>query len=141
MFNKKLSDDITLPHLDRMLATDQQWEIYTRFVGHMRHVPVSRMEIKILSAIQFTADILDSSDAHIAKELVEMGLRAPRIAFPVEFLDYVDNALLRCGWDIGAPSEEMIELRDQWFAPKEQLSLAPFRHVHTIVKEEVLATT
>ncbi|PCK00367.1 MAG: hypothetical protein COA45_00875 [Zetaproteobacteria bacterium] len=134
------TDKITLPHPDRAHVMPEQWSIYTRFIGHMRHVPVSRMEIKILSAIQFTADMIDISDAHTAKELVDMGLRAPRIAFPIEFLDYMDSALLRCGFDIGAPSKEMIELRDQWFTYKEQPNFTSFRHVHHIIKEDILSS-
>ena len=134
------TDKITLPQPERAHVMPEQWSIYTRFMGHMRHVPVSRMEIKILSAIQFTADMMDISDAHTAKALVEMGLRAPRIAFPIEFLDYIDNALMRCGWDIGAPSKEMMELRDQWLTRQEQPSFASFRHVHSIIKEDVLSS-
>ncbi len=136
------SDKVTLPHLEKSNSRSEKSEIFIRFMGHMRHVPVSRVEIKILSAIQFTADMLNSSDAHISKELVEMGLRAPRLAFPIEFLDFIDNSLMRCGWDVGAPSEAMVELREQWFthipAGEDQMRLSPFRHVSNIVKEDVL---
>lgn len=129
--------EITLPNVDVLKTCAEHREIYLRFMKHIRHVPVSRMEIKILSAIQFTADMMDSSDAHIAKELVEMGLRAPRLAFPNGFLDYADRALMRCGWDIGAPSDAIIELRDYWFFEKPQMQLGSFRHVHAVVKEDV----
>ena len=88
--------------------------VYARFMRHLRHVPNSRKEIKVLSAIQFTADMLDYSDAHIAKMLVEMGLRAPRLAFPSEFLSFVDHALMRQGWEIGAPSKDILELKAYW---------------------------
>ncbi len=128
---------ITLPHLNEQQATQEQREIYSRFLGHMRHVPISRMEIKVLSSIQFSADMMDSSDAYIAKELVEMGLRAPKIAFPQEFLNYADRALLRNSFEIGAPSEAMIELAKGWSPVKEQLKLTSFRHVHEIVEELV----
>ena len=136
MFDIK-SDKITLPYLEQEQAMPEQWEIYSRFFRHMRHVPISRMEIKILSSVQFCADMMYSSDAYIAKELVEMGLRAPRIAFPLEFLDYVDRASLRCGFDIGAPSDAIMQLLKQWSSDKEQLKLTSFRHVHSIVKELV----
>lgn len=138
MFNIE-TDKITLPQPDRVKVSPEKWNIYTRFMGHMRHVPVSRMEIKILSAIQFTSDIMDISDAHTAKDLVGMGLRAPRMAFPIEFLDYTDNAMMRRGWGIGAPSKEMIELYDEWSVRKETLSMSSFRHVHNIIKEDVLS--
>lgn len=89
-------------------------EVFKRFISHLSHVPISRAEIKVLSSIQFTADMLDLSDAHVSKILVELGLRAPRIAFPMEFLEYSDAAVMRQGWNVGAPSKAMMELRQYW---------------------------
>lgn len=89
-------------------------KVYARFMRYLRCVPNSRMEIKVLSAIQFTADILDYSDAHVAKLLVDLGLRAPRVAFPADFLRYADQALMRNGWDVGGPSQGVLALRDYW---------------------------
>lgn len=91
-----------------------EMEIYARFMRHLRHVPNNRMEIKILSAIQFTADMLDYSDAHIAKLLVELGLRAPRMAFPADFLSYADQALMRRGMETGSPSQGIRQLKEFW---------------------------
>ncbi len=134
------SDRIRLPQLDVMHACHEHKEVYLRFMGHLRKVPVNRLEIKILSSIQFTADMMDCSDAHIAKFLVDMGLRAPRLAFPNAFLDFMDGSLMRRGWRVGAPSDAMIELQEQWFSdyPQDELSLSSFRHVHSVVQEEVL---
>jgi len=53
--------------------------VYARFMRHLRHVPNSRMEIKVLSAMQFTADMMGYSDAHIAKILIDCGLRAYKV--------------------------------------------------------------
>ena len=89
-------------------------DIYARFMRHLRCVPNSRVEIKVLAAIQFTADMLDYSDAHVAKLLVELGLRAPRMAFPAEFLCFADQALMRECWEIGGPSSALLDLRDYW---------------------------
>lgn len=88
--------------------------VYARFMRHLYCVPNRRMEIKILSAIQFTADMLGHSDAHVSKILVDMGLRAPRMAFPAEFLRYADQALMRAPWDVGAPGAGLIELKQHW---------------------------
>lgn len=93
---------------------DIELEIYARFMRHLRHVPNSREEIKILSSIQFTADMLDIADALVAKTLVDMGLRAPRKAFPASYLDHADAALLRTGWEVGGPSEALIDLKNHW---------------------------
>lgn len=104
----------TLLPLPPQKDEDAEMEIYARFMRHLRHVPNSRTEIKVLSAIQFTADMLDYSDAHIAKVLVEMGLRAPRMAFPADYLKFADRALMRNGWDIGGPSAALNELKSFW---------------------------
>lgn len=89
-------------------------EIYARFMRHIRLVPNSRADIKVLSAIQFTADILDLSEAFVSKTLADMGLRAPRRAFPEGYLDHVDGSLLRTGWDVGAPSASTIDMKRFW---------------------------
>ncbi len=104
---------LPLPPSDAASAKDEM-AVYARFMRHLRHVPSSRMEIKILSAIQFTADILDHSDAHVAKILVDLGLQAPRIAFPADFLGFMDQSLMRTGWEIGGPSAGMVALKSFW---------------------------
>ncbi len=97
-----------------MAGNDIEMEIYARFMRHLRHVPNSRTEIKILSSIQFTADMMDITDALVAKTLIDMGLRAPRKSFPTAFLDHADAALMRSGWDVGGPSNALIDLKNHW---------------------------
>jgi hypothetical protein len=109
-----MTDTTILPLPPRLHDNPEDMEIYIRFMGHLRHVPSSRVEIKTLSAIQFTADMLDHSDAHIAKVLVELGLRAPRLAFPADFLRFVDQSLMRSDMDIGGPSQALHELKSYW---------------------------
>lgn len=104
---------LPLPPSDVTTQKDEM-AIYARFMRHLRHVPNSRMEIKILSAIQFTADMLYLSDAHVSKVLIELGLRAPRLSFPADFLSFMDQAIMRSGWEIGSPNESMQELKDFW---------------------------
>ncbi|NCO03473.1 MAG: hypothetical protein GW903_04710 [Alphaproteobacteria bacterium] len=91
-----------------------EMEIYARFMRHLRMVPHSHPDIKVLSAIQFTADMLDLRDALVTKVLVDCGLRAPRKALPDEYLEHADNALLRSGWDIGGPTVSLIALKAFW---------------------------
>ncbi len=95
-------------------GAEMEMEVYVRFMRHFRHVPNNRMEIKILSAIQFTADMTDHSDAHIAKILVDFGLRAPRMAFPADFLRFADHSLMRSNWVVGGPSKALLALKDHW---------------------------
>lgn len=69
--------------------------VYSTFIRNLHHVPNSKMEIKILTSIQYAADQTNSSDAYVAKMLVDMGLRADRIAFPQSFIDHVENTVKR----------------------------------------------
>jgi hypothetical protein len=105
---------IVLPLPPESLHETGDIALYARFMRHLRHVPSSRMEIKILSAIQFTADIEGCSDAHVAKTLVDLGLRGPRVAFPADFLKFADAALMRQGWEVGGPTQALLDLRQHW---------------------------
>lgn len=115
--DNKAAYDVTLftlpmPPLERDDAI--AIEVYARFMKHVRLVPHSQMKIKILSAIQFTSDMLDLNDAIVAKALVDMGLRGPRDAFPETYLDHVDRAMMHMGWDVGAPGAGAIAIHDHW---------------------------
>lgn len=110
-----MTDRIFLP-LPPELGADNRFEmdIYARFMRHLRQVPNSRMEIKILSSIQFTADMMDIGDELVAKVLVDLGLRAPRRAFPTAFLDFADRALNRRIWDCGRTPTAISALKVHW---------------------------
>lgn len=108
--NKK----VLLPLPPEEKEAHSEMEIYARFMRHLRMVPNNRLEIKVLSAIQFTADMLDIGDALVSKTLVDMGLRAPRDAFPTEYLEFVDNSLLRSGWEVGGPTAGSAALKQHW---------------------------
>lgn len=113
IYNK---EHISLP-LPPAIENDSRFEmeVYARFMRHLRHVPNSRMEIKILSAIQFTADIMDHGDALVAKTLVDLGLRAPRKAFPVTFLDFADKCVQRRDWTAtSVPPASVMALKEHW---------------------------
>ena len=109
-------------------------EIYARFMGHLRHVPNSRMEIKILSAIQFTADMIDYTDAQVSKVLVDLGLRASRAAFPADFLKFADASLMRSGWEVGGPSASLYALKAHWDKSGED-KFAAFRGDYSVIRE------
>lgn len=124
-------------------ATDNvrnEMEIYARFMRHLRLVPNSRIEIKILSAIQFTADMLDITDALVAKNLVDLGLRAPRKAFPSAYLEFADKSFLRKKWDLGSPCEGLSELRKHWDVTGED-KFAAFKHDVTVATQTTFIET
>ena len=108
------TEKIILPLPPQSLKEREDQALYARFMRHLRCVPNSRMEIKVLSAVQFTADMLGYSDAHIAKVLVDLGLRAPRMAFPADFLKFADQALMRSGFEVGGPTKALLELKAYW---------------------------
>jgi hypothetical protein len=105
---------IVLPLPPEAKEARQEMEIYARFMRHLRNVPNSRMEIKILSAIQFTADLLNLGDALIAKVLVDLGLRGTRKCFPTGYLEFVDKSLLRSGFDVGGPTKGSLAVKQHW---------------------------
>ena len=105
---------LPLPPVSETQDTRFEMDIYVRFMRHLRHVPNSRMEIKILSAIQFTADVLEVSDALVAKILIDLGLRASRQAFPVSFLDFVDQGAQRSLHERSTLPPSVIGLRSFW---------------------------
>lgn len=115
-----------------------EMEIYARFMRHLRMVPNSRMEIKVLSAIQFTADMIDIGDALVAKTLVDLGLRAPRKAFPSDYLEFVDNSLLRTGWVVGGPSASAAALKLHWDQIGEDKFAAFRRDVPIAIENETI---
>ena len=113
-----LSTSVILPipeiSTTRDLQSAQDMEIYARFMRHLRCVANSRMEIKVLASIQFAADMLDLPDSVVAKTLVDLGLRAPRMALPSEFLDHADACLMRDDWELGSANSALKELQAHW---------------------------
>jgi hypothetical protein len=129
-------DEVVLPLPPHLPADGDDMALYARFMRHLRNVPNSRMEIKVLSAIQFTADMLGHSDAHVAKLLVDLGLRAPRMAFPADFLKYASEAMMRSGWEVGAPTHGLIALHNHWNRTGED-RFAAFRGEYTLIDERI----
>jgi len=123
---------LPLPPLDGADSLDL--EVYARFMRHIRLVPNSRTDIKVLSGIQFTADMMDLNDAIVSKMLADMGLRAPRRAFPESYLDHVDQTLMRSGWDVGGPSASSIDMKRFWDDIGED-KFAGFRRDYARVQE------
>jgi hypothetical protein len=125
---------LPLPPLDG--ADYMELEVYARFMRHYRLVPNSRPEIKILSGIQFTSDMMDLSDAVVSKMLADMGLRAPRRAFPESYLEHVDASLMRSGWDVGGPCASSIDMKRFWDDIGED-KFAAYRRKYALIDEMV----
>lgn len=130
------SISVILPVPPADLRDAMALEIYARFMRHIRLVPNSRIEIRILSAIQFTADMTDLNDAIVAKTLADMGLRAPRKAFPESYLEHVDRSLMRTGRDVGGPSASSIDMKSHWDQTGEDKFVA-FQRGYPLLNEPV----
>ncbi len=113
-----------------------EMDVYTRFMRHLRLISYNRDEIKILMSIQFVADMTASSEAHVSKVLVDLGLRAPRLAFPAEYLDYVDAAMVRADSEFGAPSEAMKDLVSYWGSIGED-KFVSFKRQYSLLDESI----
>lgn len=131
-----LMDNVILPVPELHATSNEEMEIYARFMRHLRYVPNSRMEIKILSSIQYVADMMHSSDAYVARVLIDMGLRTPRAALPDDYLEHIDQALMRDEWEVGAASISIRALRDHWSRIGED-RLAGFRRYYPMLSEDM----
>jgi hypothetical protein len=117
-----------------------EMEVYARFMKHLRHVPNSGVDIKILSSIQFTADMMNTGDALAAKTLVDLGLLASRKAFPVAFLDFVDKSVARRAWEYGSPPLSILALKEHWDRIGENRFQGNLRSQYAVFNESVFET-
>ena len=126
---------LPIPTLQSMHS--QEMEIYARFMRHLRYVPNSKDEIKILSSIHYVADVMRLSDEEIAHTLVQMGLRCPRAALPDSYLDHADNALMRESFEIGSASKQLRELQTHWNLIGEDKFAAFKKHYPSLVPDYI----
>lgn len=112
------SPDIALPktHVPVQADSGNRYMIISHFFRCLRDAQHVRADVSILQSIQRTADITDNNDAYVAKVLVEAGLRAPRMAFPGEYLDHVTTALSRTSTQMGAANDADKDLHAHWMA-------------------------
>ncbi len=67
-------------------------DVYVRFMRHLRVSHHARASVNILLAMEAVVASTDHDALSTAMILVDLGLRAPRAAFPAVFLDLVDGA-------------------------------------------------
>ena len=88
--------------------------VYARFMRHLRYSGRTSEAVKVLEAMRFVADLMDHSESHIAKVLTDLGMRAPRSAYPQAFLAFADNAMVCSAWQLGAADAELKALHSYW---------------------------
>ncbi len=106
---------VTLPQRVEFEGASAEADICIRFLRHLSAVPSQNSCMKVLSSIQFVADLMGYSDAHISKILVELGLRAPSGAFPEAYIQHVDKTLNGAIWSSVGPSLALSELTRHWY--------------------------
>lgn len=94
--NKINKPDIIFPDLN-MVKDHSEREIVQIFLQRFRDIPFPRDEMRVMQAIEKTANLTGYSDGVIAKILVDSGLRSSRISFPQEFLSHIDLLYLKKG--------------------------------------------
>ncbi len=94
--------------------------VCSRFLRHLEALGADYPARRILRSIQFVADLFGYSDAHVAKMLVDQGLRGPRHAFPESFLDFADQALPIPDWEVGGAGAPVQALAALWDALERQ---------------------
>jgi hypothetical protein len=99
------------------VETSSDYAYYQAFVHQMNRITIPMIAPKLRQAIELTANAMNTSPAHVARLLVDYGLRAPQHAFPDSFVDYVESrpqpkmAILRAAQDI-----DVMQLKDFWQA-------------------------
>ncbi|MCB1538687.1 MAG: hypothetical protein H6865_00110 [Rhodospirillales bacterium] len=113
-------------------------DIYMGFIRALREGPSRRMEVRILTAIHRAADATDNSDAYVSRVLVDLGLMAPRLAFPGDFLDHVDANLYRLR-PLASPPPGYIALQAHWQAIGDEMApeVGSARTAHRAIGEVV----
>jgi hypothetical protein len=88
---------------------------YQAFVHAMNRTKAPSIAQRLREAIEATANTSKTSPAHIARMLVDYGLRAPRNAFPDSFVDYVESRPAPQNLVERAASKgDVIELKNFW---------------------------
>lgn len=102
-----------------------EMDIYVRFMRHVRASNYTKAEQRIFSAIQVAAVGMGRGDAETAMILVDLGLRAPRGAFPAEFLYMADQAVCRLAMWGQEPGRGVRELVTYWRGHRPDIEFTP----------------
>lgn len=112
-FNGEDLSDYILP-ISPAARDSFESQLCQTFLRQLRQAYAGRMSVKVLSSIRYTSEAMIASEAHIAKILVDYGLRAPRAAFPKSFLDYADHSIKKQPNSKEAARYSCRELYEHW---------------------------
>ena len=112
--------NILLPLPPLQVEAEFEMEVYVRFMRCMRPISNRQLDMKICMAIQFVADMMQAPIIQVSKILVDLGLRAPRMAFPEAYLEFIDQLAMRGIHDFGYSNRALRDLRHHWQAIREE---------------------
>ncbi len=116
--------NILLPLPPLRMEAEFEMEVYVRFMRSIRHISNTRQNMDVLMAIQFVAEMMQIPNMQVSKILVDLGLRAPRMAFPEPYLQLIDQLAMREIHDIGYANHALRDLRHYWQAIREDKFLS-----------------
>ena len=106
----------TVPHCDAKTDANSR-EIIHIFNHGLVTFEDLKDELRVLKSIYRAADLTGNSDALVSKILVDHGLKAPRRAFPDDFLEHIDTiAMMEAKTIFSGLSESYNRLIQFWNA-------------------------
>lgn len=93
-----------------------EMDIYVRFMRCLRSVSNLRRETAILTSLQFVSDMMEMPIKEVVEILVDLGLRAPRTAFPESYVKLIDQSTMQDIYDVRCADFPLRDLRHHWFA-------------------------
>ena len=119
---------LPLPPLEptHTIGVDEKFEmeIYVRFMRCLRNVSNMQRETAILTSLQFVADMVEMPITKVVEILVDLGLRAPRSAFPEAYIKLIDQATMQDIYDVRLTHFPLRDLRHHWQAIREDKFLS-----------------
>lgn len=91
-----------------------EMDIYVRFMRCLRSVSNLHREMAILTSLQFVADMMEVPLKEVVGILVDLGLRAPRTAFPESYVKLIDQSTMQDIYDVRLAHFPLRDLRHHW---------------------------
>lgn len=111
---------LPLPPLEATHQADEntkiEMDIYVRFMRCLRNVSNLRRETAILTSLQFVSDMMELPIKEVVSILVNLGLRAPRAAFPESYVKLIDQSTMQDIYDVRCTRFPLRDLRQHWYA-------------------------
>ena len=89
-------------------------EYYPEFIKNLRDIGRGSKSDKVKAAIKLTAETLHISPEFVARCLVEIGVRAPKSAFPRNFVAFINGRKDKSIWEQDSLTTAQRDLLNSW---------------------------